>query len=133
VLNVESHREHLPLPNVVDFLLQRKRVERRERKTEKKADASVEHGESLTKGMLDYFWRSLDGGGVRDTQCAVMGCPGHKGQTSFAALSQTVKTKSSDGASGLENSSQDLLRKFSVLKPAFSIWLRASGRTEPEG
>jgi hypothetical protein len=38
--------EHLPLPNVVDFLLQRERVERRERKTEKQADASVEHGET---------------------------------------------------------------------------------------
>jgi hypothetical protein len=67
VLNVESPRERLPLPNVVDFLLQRERVERRERKTEKKADAPVEHGESLTKSMLDLFWRSLDGGGVGDT------------------------------------------------------------------
>ena len=106
--------ERLLLPNVVDFLLQGERIERRERKTEKQADASVEHTESLTKSMLDLFW------------------PGHKGQTS-AALSQTVKTKSSEGESGLENSSQDLLRKFSVVKPAFSIWLRASGRTEPEG
>jgi hypothetical protein len=40
--------EHLPLPNVVDFLLQGERVERRERKTEKQADASVEHAERLT-------------------------------------------------------------------------------------
>jgi hypothetical protein len=92
--------ECLPLPNVVDFLLQGERVDRRERKTEKKADASVEHGESLTRSMLDLVWRSLDGSRVGDTQCAVMGCPGHKGQTSFAALSQTVKTKSSDGESG---------------------------------
>jgi hypothetical protein len=44
-----------------------------------------------------------------------------------------VKTKSSEGESGLENSFQDLLRKFSVLKPALSISLRASGRTDPEG
>jgi hypothetical protein len=56
--------EHLPLLNVVAFLLQRERVERRERKTEKQADASVEHGESLTESMLDLFWRSPDGGGV---------------------------------------------------------------------
>jgi hypothetical protein len=60
--------ERLPLPNVVDFLLQGERVEHRERKTEKQADASVEHGESLTKSMLDHFWRSLEGGGVGDTR-----------------------------------------------------------------
>jgi len=45
----------------------------------------------------------------------VMGSPGHKGQTSFAALSQTVKTKSSEGEPGLENSFQDLLPKLSML------------------
>ena len=33
-------------------------------------------------------------------QWAVMGCPGHTGQTSLAALSQTVKTKSSLGGAG---------------------------------
>ena len=58
--------ERLPLPNIVDFLLQGECIERRERKTEKQADASVEHSESLTKSMLDLFWRSLDGGGVGD-------------------------------------------------------------------
>jgi hypothetical protein len=40
-------------------------------------------------------------------QCAVIGCPGHTGQTSLAALSQTVKTKSRAGAPGSANSSQD--------------------------
>jgi hypothetical protein len=65
--------EGLPFPNVVDFLLQGERMERRERKTEKQADASVEHSESLTKSMLDLFWRSLNGGGVGIPQCAVMG------------------------------------------------------------
>src|ERR1700722_7483607 len=44
-------------------------------------------------------------------QCAVIGWPGHTGHTSFAALSQTVKTKSSLGASRLANSSQLLLRR----------------------
>ena len=33
-------------------------------------------------------------------QCAVIGCPGQKGHCSLAALSHTVKTKSSFGASG---------------------------------
>ena len=68
MLSVRSRiAERLSLPNVVDFHLQGERVERRERKTEKKADASVEHGESLTKSMLDLFWHSLDGGGVGDS------------------------------------------------------------------
>ena len=66
-------------------------------------------------------------------QCAVMGWPGQMGQTSCAALSQTVKTKWSGGESGLENSSYDLLRGFAVLNPAFSICFRASGRTCPVG
>src|SRR5258705_8791133 len=44
-------------------------------------------------------------------QWAVTGCPGHTGQISFAALSQTVNTKSIFGAPGFANSSQLLLRK----------------------
>ena len=40
-----------------------------------------------------------------------MGWPGHIAQTSLAALSQTVNTKSSFGAPGLGNSSQLLLNK----------------------
>ena len=44
-------------------------------------------------------------------QCAVIGWPGHTGQVSAAALSQTVKTKSSFGAPGPENSVQLFERK----------------------
>src|ERR1700739_3257571 len=44
-------------------------------------------------------------------QCAVMGWPGQTGHTSLAALSQTVKTKSSFGAPCFANSSQSLLRR----------------------
>jgi len=54
-------------------------------------------------------------------QWAVKGCPGQTGQTSLAALSQTVKTKWSWGASGFANSSHDLLENPSVLRPAASI------------
>ena len=43
-------------------------------------------------------------------QCAVIGWPGHSGQASPAALSQTVKTKSSCGAPGAANSAQDFER-----------------------
>ena len=47
-------------------------------------------------------------------QCAVIGWPGQIGQTSFAALSQTVKTKSSSGAPGAANSSHDFDRALLV-------------------
>ena len=66
-------------------------------------------------------------------QCAVMGWPGHTGHISWAALSQTVKTKFIFGAPGFANSSQLLLRKPSVGRCANSIILSASGRTTPEG
>ena len=66
-------------------------------------------------------------------QCAVIGCPGQNGHCSRAALSHTVNTKSSFGAPGPENSSQDLLRKPALDMPADSICLSASGRGCPEG
>ena len=44
-------------------------------------------------------------------QCAVIGWPGHTGQASAAALSQTVNTKSNSGSPGLVNSSHDFERK----------------------
>ena len=47
-------------------------------------------------------------------QCAVIGWPGHTGQISPAALSQTVNTKSSGAAPGCANSSQLLLRRPSI-------------------
>src|SRR5271166_730105 len=52
--------------------------------------------------------------GSRTPQWAVKGCPGQIGQTSLAALSQTVNTKSRWGASGPANSSQLLLLSPSV-------------------
>src|SRR6201995_4896326 len=66
-------------------------------------------------------------------QCAVIGWPGQRGQTSWAALSQTVKTKSVRGAVGRENSTQDLLRRPSTAMPAERSCRMAPGRTEPEG
>src|SRR5271156_2187445 len=58
-------------------------------------------------------------------QWAVMGWPGQIGQTSFAALSQTVNTKFISGAPRPENSSQLLLREFSVGRFAAISCLRA--------
>src|SRR5208282_1053882 len=66
-------------------------------------------------------------------QCAVIGWPGHIGHTSFAALSQTVKTKFIFGAPGFANSSQLLLRAPSAGIPASCNCFSASGRTFPVG
>jgi len=66
-------------------------------------------------------------------QCAVTGWPGQTGQTSFAALSHTVKTKSIFGAVGFANSSQLLLRKSTVGSFAVSSIFSALGFTRPAG
>src|SRR5260221_6014678 len=66
-------------------------------------------------------------------QCAVTGLPGHTGQVSPAAWSQTVKTKSMTGASARANSSQDLLRACgSGMRSLSSSW-SVSGCTSPLG
>ena len=59
--------------------------------------------------------------------------PGQSGQTSLAALSQTVNTKSSSGLPGPENSLQLLDRKPWVLNPRRSSKAMALGFTLPVG
>jgi hypothetical protein len=64
-------------------------------------------------------WRRLSSGpvaaaGSSTPQWAEIGCPGQSGQTSPAALSHTVSTKSIAGAPGNANSSQLLLRSADV-------------------
>src|SRR6266404_1121542 len=66
-------------------------------------------------------------------QCAVIGWPGQTGQISFAALSQTVKTKFIFGESGFANSSQLLLCKPAVGSFAASSVFSATGFTRPAG
>lgn len=71
--------------------------------------------------------------GSATPQCAVIGCPGHTGQTSAAAESQTVNTKSIRGAPPFANSSQLLLRNPSVESPANFSCSNAKGFTRPAG
>ena len=71
--------------------------------------------------------------GSSTPQCAVIGCPGHTGQISLAALSQTVKTKFIFGAPGAANSFQLLLRSPAVDRCAFSSCSMARGFTTPVG
>src|SRR4029077_6028008 len=66
-------------------------------------------------------------------QWALTGCPGQSGHASPAALSHTVNTKSSAGASGPANSSQLFERSPSVLIPLFCSSSTAKGFTLPAG
>src|SRR5437879_10295462 len=71
--------------------------------------------------------------GSETPQWAVIGCPGQTGQTSRAALSQTVKTKFIGGTPGLANSSQLLLLKLEVGRRAASSCFKACGLTRLAG
>ena len=65
--------------------------------------------------------------------CSLDGCPGQMGQTSPAALSQTVMTRSIRGAPGSANSSQDLDRRPSTECPFSLSTSMDSGLTAPAG
>src|SRR5271154_2881769 len=90
-----------------------------------------------TKASRKAWWIwpgvPLTAAGSGMPQWAGLGWPGQMGQTSPAALSQTVKTKSRRGAPGLANSSQGLLRRPAVGKDAASRRRRAAGWTAPLG
>ena len=87
-----------------------------DRQTDEDADALVEHAERVGEGEVPLRLGALGLAGSGRPQCAVIGWPGQIGQTSFAASSQTVNTKSSFGASWLANSSQDFERSFETSK-----------------
>src|SRR5260221_7916177 len=66
-------------------------------------------------------------------QCAVIGRPGQNGHASPAALSQTVNTKSREGAAGPANSSQLLLPRTAVDSCIWPSSSSAIGGTAPSG
>ena len=69
-----------------------------------------QHGERLAEGESAGLV-ALDGRRVGHAPVGGDGWPGQTGQTSLAASSQTVNTKSISGAPGRANSSHDLLRR----------------------
>ena len=81
--------------------LQRHPVEAGDRQAEEDLDAVLEGREGLAEGGAALDLRALAAAGSGTPQCAVIGWPGHTGQASPAALSQTVKMKSICGAPGL--------------------------------
>src|SRR5688572_9769516 len=78
-------------------------------------------------------WLPVAAAGSGTPQCAVTGWPGQTGQTSPAALSQTVKMKSMCGAPALANSFQFLERRPSVPRLFFRSRSSANGLTAPLG
>jgi hypothetical protein len=125
--------EHLPLPNVVDFLLQGERVERRERKTEKQADVSVEHGERLTKSMLDLFWPSLDGGGVGDSPMRRHGLPRPQRTDLVRCVIADCEDEIKRGGIRLREFIPGLAREVLSAQTRVLDLAEASGRTDSEG
>src|SRR5487761_1976964 len=71
--------------------------------------------------------------GSATPQCAVIGLPGQTGQSSPAASSQTVNTKSRCGAPAAANSSQLLLRRPAVPRFCCCSSSIANGFTLPAG
>ena len=107
------------------FRLQRHLIERAIGNCMKSLIRRLESLKRLSEGMalsaVSAFAPPQD---PRSPQCAVMGLPGHIGQTSPAALSQTVKMKSRWGAPGAANSSQLLLRS-----PSDGSFMRSTVRS----
>ena len=58
--------------------------------------------ESFAKRLPAWSSVPFTAAGSGMPQCAVIGCPGQIGHTSFAALSQTVKTKIQMGSARLQ-------------------------------
>jgi len=83
---------------------------------------------SMEKASRNALFTSADvprtEAGSGTPQCAVNGCPGHTGQISFAALSQTVIMKSSLGAPAAENSSSLAANSFSRNMRGFELTQR---------
>ena len=93
----------------------------------------LEHFIGLGKSQVNLVLGAVDCCRIGQPQCAETGCPGQTGQTSDAAESQTVKTKSIRGALGPLNSSQLLDLNESKGLPSFFRRLMAAGCTRPLG
>ncbi len=99
-------RRALDPADVAQALPQRHLIERRERQVEERVILFLRYLAACTKARSFSMSEPSTAAGSSMPQCAVAGCPGHNGQASPAALSQTVKMKSISGAPGRANSSQ---------------------------
>ena len=97
-----------------EFLCKVSLVERAQWQGRENADALMQHAVASLNASALSAGVPVAAAGSGTPQWAVMGCPGHTGHVSAAALSQTVKTKSNCGASGVVNSFQDFERKPDV-------------------
>ena len=95
------------------------------RKTQEQTDSAFKSYVRIAKRFLDLLLYACDSNGVRHAPVCGHWRPGQTGQTSLAALSQTVKTTSNSGAPGFANSSQFLLRRLCVGTFAISSCRRA--------
>ena len=107
---VRRLRPSSQMADFVDLSLDRQPIERFEPQAGEELDAVFEREIGSRKALRLSASAPSTAAGSGTPQWAVTGLPGQTGQTSLAAWSQTVKTKSICGAPGLANSSQLLLR-----------------------
>jgi len=103
--------------DVIEFTLQGETAQPRDGKIAKTIQPISNLAKHLKEEGALLHLATLEAGRIGKLQCAVIGWPGQTGQTSPAAASQTVMTKSILGASSLANSSQLFERK-----PAVGRW-----------
>jgi hypothetical protein len=109
------------LSDLVDFFLEREGVERCYRQAKEETDASVERLKCLAIGAFDLVRCSLNGGWIGDAPKCCHRLARPERAHFFRCVVAHRKNKAEMGASAVENSSQDLLRAFVALSPAFSI------------
>ena len=115
----------------LDFFLDGELLQGGERQGEEEADSAVEGEKGIAKGALDLFGRALDRCGIGDAPVGGHRLAGPEGQTSLAALSQTVKTKSIGGARAGRTRPRICCAALQSRCQLSSSCLSASGRTVP--
>src|SRR3954453_8454753 len=101
-------------PDLVQPPLQTELIEAGYRPRGECRDALMQHAVGVLEGKRDLGVAAGRFRRIGMPQCAVIGWPGHTGQASPAALSQTVKMKSNFGAAGCANTLQDFDRYADV-------------------
>jgi hypothetical protein len=94
--------------------LQAQPIEAVDRQRRENSNALMQHPVRILERKRDLGRGAFGFGWIGNAPMRVIGWPGHTGQTSPAALSQTVKAKSSAGAPGWANSFHDFERKPDV-------------------
>ena len=81
----------------------------------------IQNGEGITECPFYFFWRAYDCGGIGYSPVGRHRLAGPKWAYFFGSVVANSEDKVKCGASGLANSSQDLLRRTLVPSPAARV------------